>query len=61
MFTYHWMNTYPVHHRLQDQSQPTNEPLTHDEESALWHVGGYLIKSVSHKIIKTPLSQSICY
>ena len=59
MFTDHWMNTYPVHHKLQDPSQPTNEPLTHDEESALWYVGGYLIKSVSDKIIKTHTTFSI--
>ena len=52
MFTDHWINAYPISAGTSNP-QSLSKNLTYDEESALWYVGGYLIKSLCDKIIKS--------
>ena len=52
MFTYCWKTTYPVQNQVQSSIEAPIK-LNFDEESALWYVAGYLIKSLSDKVTQS--------
>ena len=50
MFVHHWKSTHTIKDTVENEGP--NDMLTYDEQSALWYVGGYVIRKISDRIIK---------